>query len=45
MRVAIAGLSLESVSFLDVPTTLEDFRRTEVAGAAMLDRLDRKSVV
>lgn len=36
MRIAIAGLSLESVSFLPVPTTLEDFRRTESAGAAML---------
>ncbi len=38
MRIAIAGLSLESVSFLPVPTTLEDFRRTESAGPAMLAR-------
>lgn len=38
MRIAIAGLSLESVSFLPVPTTLEDFRRTESAGPAMLSR-------
>ena len=38
MRIAIAGLSLESVSFLHVPTTLEDFRRTESAGPAMLTR-------
>lgn len=38
MRIAIAGLSLESVSFLPVPTTREDFRRTEAAGPAMLGR-------
>ena len=38
MRIAIAGLSLESVSFLPVETTLADFRRTESAGPAMLAR-------
>ncbi|WP_439577883.1 M81 family metallopeptidase [Elioraea sp.] len=38
MRIAIAGLSLESVSFLPIETTIEDFRRTEVAGAALVER-------
>ncbi len=36
MRIAIAGLSLESVSFLPVPTTREDFGRTESAGPALI---------
>ncbi len=38
MRVAIAGLSLESVSFLPIETTIEDFRRTETAGATLVER-------
>ncbi|MGE0723463.1 MAG: M81 family metallopeptidase [Alphaproteobacteria bacterium] len=38
MRVAIAGFCLESVSFLPVETSLADFRRTEVAGAALIDK-------
>lgn len=38
MRIAIAGLSLESVSFLPTPTTRADFARTETAGPAMLPR-------
>lgn len=38
MRIAIAGLSLESVSFLPIETTIEDFRRTESSGADMLER-------
>ncbi|MGK7871108.1 M81 family metallopeptidase [Falsiroseomonas sp. E2-1-a20] len=38
MRIAIAGLSLESVSFLPIETTIEDFKRTESSGAGMLTR-------
>jgi len=38
MRIAIAGLSLESVSFLPDPVTTEDFRRSEAAGPAILSR-------
>jgi microcystin degradation protein MlrC len=38
MRIAIAGLSLESVSFLPIETTIEDFRRTESSGAGLLER-------
>lgn len=37
MRIAIAGFCLESVSFLPVETTLEEFRRSELSGTAMLD--------
>lgn len=37
MRVAIAGFNLESVSFLAAETTLEDFRRLETSGAAILE--------
>ncbi len=37
MRIAIAGFNLESVSFLAAETTLEDFRRMETSGAAILD--------
>ena len=38
MRIAIAGMSLESVSFLPVLTTIEDFRQRETTGAEMLDK-------
>lgn len=38
MRIAIAGLSLESVSFLPLHTTLTDFRTTETAGATLVER-------
>jgi microcystin degradation protein MlrC len=38
MRVAIAGLSLESVSFLPNLTEIEDFRRSETIGPAMIER-------
>jgi microcystin degradation protein MlrC len=38
MRIAIAGLSLESVSFLPIETTIEDFRRTETSGAALVEK-------
>ena len=38
MRIAIAGFSLESVSFLPDPVTIEEFRRAETAGAAILPR-------
>jgi len=38
MRIAIAGLALESVSFLPLLTTLDDFRATEAEGATLLER-------
>ncbi|MCC7427735.1 MAG: M81 family metallopeptidase [Alphaproteobacteria bacterium] len=38
MRIAIAGLSLESVSFLPIETTIEDFRRTEASGPTLVER-------
>ena len=38
MRIAIAGLSLESVSFLPIETTIEDFRATEVSGPLLVER-------
>jgi len=37
MRVAIAELMLESVSFLPDPTTLADFQRREYSGRAIID--------
>jgi microcystin degradation protein MlrC len=37
MHVAIAGLMLESVSFLPEPTTLADFQRRELVGRAVID--------
>jgi len=37
MRVAIAGFNLESVSFLAAETTLDEFRRLETAGTALLE--------
>lgn len=37
MHVAIAGLMLESVSFLPEPTTLADFQREELSGQAVID--------
>jgi microcystin degradation protein MlrC len=37
MRIAIAGFSLESVSFLLNETTLADFKAAETAGPAMVD--------
>jgi microcystin degradation protein MlrC len=46
MRVAIAGFSLESVSFLPQPTTLADFQRRETRGQAVLDsHRDTNSVI
>lgn len=38
MRVAIAGLELESVSFLPLLSEIEDFRRGETSGAAMIEK-------
>lgn len=38
MRVAIAGFSLESVSFLPQAMSLETFRRAECAGGDIVDR-------
>ncbi|MHC2543276.1 microcystin degradation protein MlrC [Sinorhizobium meliloti] len=36
MKVAIAGFSLESVSFLPNPTTVEDFQRSESRGSEIV---------
>jgi microcystin degradation protein MlrC len=38
MRLAIAGLYLESVSFLPVLTTIADFSVTELAGPALVEQ-------
>ncbi|AYG76823.1 M81 family metallopeptidase [Rhizobium sp. CCGE532] len=38
MKVAIAGFSLESVSFLPNLTTVDDFKRSESRGCEMLER-------
>ncbi len=38
MRIAIAGIALESVSFLSLLTTLDDFRAAETEGAALVAR-------
>jgi microcystin degradation protein MlrC len=38
MRIAIAGFSLESVSFLPDPVTVADFRRAEAEGEAIIAR-------
>lgn len=38
MRVAIAGLELESVSFLPLLSEIEDFRHGETTGAAMIEK-------
>lgn len=38
MRVAIAGLELESVSFLPLLSEIEDFQRGETTGAAMIEK-------
>lgn len=45
MRIAIAGLSLESVSFLPIETSIADFARTETAGAAMIERFHGTNTV
>ena len=37
MRIAIAGFSLESVSFLPNETTLADFKAAESAGPPLVD--------
>jgi microcystin degradation protein MlrC len=38
MRIAIGGIALESVSFLSLLTTLDDFRASEAEGAALIER-------
>lgn len=38
MRVAIAGLELESVSFLPLLSEIEDFQRDETTGSAMTEK-------
>ena len=39
MRVAVAGLDLESVSFLPDLVTFEDFERVALRGRALIDAL------
>jgi microcystin degradation protein MlrC len=38
LRIALGGVMLESVSFLDLLTTLDELRAAEAAGPALLDR-------